>query len=368
MKLEKKKYHTTNLHNKLCKSQHRNSKDIPTDIPTKEVTFTTTTITDSTFRTIQSLPIVLSNDSAEATYRRRKNVRKSTVAWGQRKLLLSEIQFLTLFWNPNKISNPHLLYIGAAPGHHIPLLHVLFPQFTFHLYDPRSFHLQETEGIKLHQKYFDDSDEKEWIEFSHNRQNNNLFLVSDIRTADLSIHVEPHQYEEQIWKDMQLQENWVKRIQPVRSLLKFRLPYGSGYRDPSKDSERQVLYLDGIVFTQPYTKSTSTETRLVPYQDARQKIWDVFQYENQMFRFNTIDRQIPLPLDYLSGQELLNDRDSAHEYKILKEYFETIQEYCPSHQEIQTLSQFITETLSSKKTLSKLRSLGSLAATRFLRE
>ena len=38
--------------------------------------------------------------------------------WGQRKLLLSEIEFLTLYAAPGDL----VLYAGAAPGGHIPYL------------------------------------------------------------------------------------------------------------------------------------------------------------------------------------------------------------------------------------------------------
>lgn len=48
-------------------------------------------------REFQHKDFFLSMNDPEIPYRRRKNEEKKSVAWGQRKLLLGEIQFLTLF-------------------------------------------------------------------------------------------------------------------------------------------------------------------------------------------------------------------------------------------------------------------------------
>src|SRR5437868_821867 len=62
--------------------------------------------------------------------------------WGQRKLLLSEIEFLTIYWNAQEIPDPIVVYVGAAHGNHIPLLSEMFPSFEFHLYDPAKFNIE----------------------------------------------------------------------------------------------------------------------------------------------------------------------------------------------------------------------------------
>ena len=58
---------------------------------------------------------------------------------GQRKLLLTEVNFLTNYSDLSKNIN----YIGAAPGHHIEFLSTLFSDHTFYLYDPEILQLEK---------------------------------------------------------------------------------------------------------------------------------------------------------------------------------------------------------------------------------
>ena len=87
---------------------------------------------------------------------------------GQRKLLLTEVNFLT---NHGDLST-NIIYIGAAPGHHIEFLSVLYPNHTFYLYDPRDFAIEETDNILIFQKYFELNDVQDI---------DNFILISDIR-------------------------------------------------------------------------------------------------------------------------------------------------------------------------------------------
>src|SRR5690349_13399064 len=57
---------------------------------------------------------------------------------GQRKLYLSELQLLTLVV-PTLASSLVVVYAGAAPGTHIPLLAEKLPTIQWHLYDPAPF-------------------------------------------------------------------------------------------------------------------------------------------------------------------------------------------------------------------------------------
>jgi hypothetical protein len=84
---------------------------------------------------------------------RGRNEVLSVMHLGQRKLLMSELGALRrLDANTQYVA----VYAGAAPGIHIPLLAELFPNATFHLYDPAPFQITETERIKLFNEYFTD--------------------------------------------------------------------------------------------------------------------------------------------------------------------------------------------------------------------
>eukprot|EP00961_Rhodomonas_salina_P002887 39493-Rhodomonas_salina.1 len=56
-------------------------------------------------------------------YRRRQGEEKTVVHWGQRKLLLSELEFLTA----HGAAGATVVYAGAAPGTHTRYLLELFP-------------------------------------------------------------------------------------------------------------------------------------------------------------------------------------------------------------------------------------------------
>jgi hypothetical protein len=88
----------------------------------------------------------------ELPYRRRQGEYKTVLHWGQRKLHVSEIEFLTEFGFPYC----HVVYAGAASGTHIKQLSEMFPDVTFHLYDPSPFTVLPTERIRIHNELFTD--------------------------------------------------------------------------------------------------------------------------------------------------------------------------------------------------------------------
>merc|ERR1739848_499715 len=71
--------------------------------------------------------------AAEREYRPRHGELKTVGHWGQRKLMLAEVEFLTRFHGDAST----VVYAGAAPGLHVPLMAELFPRLRFVLVDPR---------------------------------------------------------------------------------------------------------------------------------------------------------------------------------------------------------------------------------------
>jgi len=65
--------------------------------------------------------------------------KKDIIYWGQRKLFLSELWFLTKYGHLAST----VVYAGAAPGYHITFLACLFPTHIFRLVDPRECHLKK---------------------------------------------------------------------------------------------------------------------------------------------------------------------------------------------------------------------------------
>jgi len=191
---------------------------------------------------------------------------------GQRKLLLAEVQFLTKYSEKAK----DIIYVGAAPGHHITYLSELFPNNTFHLYDPRNFAISQTSKIKINVEYFDPK-----IILL-----NNFILISDIR-QNITTSMTDNIKNKIIIEDMNLQQSWVEKLKPIVSLLKFRLP-------TDRDSYE---YLDGTIVEQPWTPESTLETRLI-VNELKYTIYDTIKYQTDMENFKKKDKYICLIIKY----------------------------------------------------------------------
>ena len=286
--------------------------------------------------------LFVNSEDPELPYRRRKDEEKTSVSWGQRKLLLVLLQFLNLFWDKNKVEKPVVIYAGAAPGINIKIVSELYPEVEFHLYDPAPFKIKSTSKIHLYNEYFTDKTARKWAD------RNDIYFISDIRTADYTLVSNLDKNEAQILSDMKNQMNWHQIIKPVEAQLKFRLPYTGGNRPET------VEYLTGWVFKQPWAPQTTTETRLVPTSDPSDltKKWNCMKYQSQMFHHNTIVREtykyknfINSDLTHLDEPELLNDWDSMTEAWILRDYL-IRRGSNPSY--VPTLSKLLTKKLTKK--------------------
>lgn len=260
---------------------------------------------------------LLSDDLPRDVYKRRTKEVKNVIHWGQRKLLLTEIEFFTMFLrdNPDIETPVYAIYAGASPGTHILYLSKLFPTIHFELYDPREFSnklLKNTNMIKTHVQYFTDDTAKQWVSSDH--PDKTILLISDIRTGTPEIQT-PETVEERVKIDHDWQQSWYHIIKPERSMFKFRLPW----------DDKKTEYLDGDIYIQPYPPPTSTETRLIIGKDAGVKIYNNRKYEEQLFHFNNQTRcmnfnNILYDIHSTHKNGLSNDYDSASEVHILEQY------------------------------------------------
>ena len=240
---------------------------------------------------------------------------KPNLHLGQLKLLLSEMQML-IYYADNSIVKT-IVYAGAAHGNHIYILSKLFPDFTYHLYDISENwdeRLYEKDNIFVNNKYFDDIELEKWQNFT-----DPVIFISDIRTLDVD-EKKGKEREAVVGGDMMLQKNWVEKIKPCISLLKFKLPF--------PDNPGQTLnYLDGAVYRQFYPPSQSAETRLlvkgISYRD-----WNLSKYERKCAFFNRIIRNKGLFLNPFDNTNrpiypergLQNDFESVGFCNILMDY------------------------------------------------
>ena len=82
------------------------------------------------------------------------------------------------------------------------------------------------------------------------------------------------------------QMKWYEILKPTKSMLKFRLPYIGD----KLDRKVKMDYLEGDIYFQIWPAGSSSECRLVVGKNAKIKQYDSIKYENQLFRFNQVER------------------------------------------------------------------------------
>lgn len=278
--------------------------------------------------------LLLRPDDPSKTYGTNKEqvMENYTPRWGQMKLFLSELWFLSQFGHPVRDRGSIVIYVGAAEGIHIPLLVQLFPWISeWHLYDPRPFAFNQpnrpnqsrpdwSRRIFLHtgdQGIFTNPIAAQWSE-KLTRESRRAFFISDIRDLSMAkynpqpgVNVEDDAvlYQDTIANngilinDLRSQAEWYLILKPnlIKALLKFILPYpvqmkewlqAGGGNDPNPYSiESRFTYLYGYVMKQPFSAKKSSETRLIPEDlpngQPRFYDWSLVGYDNQMYYFKT---------------------------------------------------------------------------------
>ena len=261
--------------------------------------------------------------------------------WGQKKLLLSEIQFLTNVCkklNTKSLKDYAVVYAGAADGFHFPILYNLFPELIWILYDPAKFSKEsymhpQKEKVKIFNQFFTDDTIKH---AQQNAENRKILFISDIRVTPK---------DEQVYVDMINQARWGTSIGADFMLLKFRLPYNEpdtfkpinivdlklnkNFINNNDLIAKNTIYLKGDVFLQLYHPQYSTELRLFVEKNTNNKYdlqnYDYIEIENKIFNYNTEIRLIA----EIQGYEFLNlipgynkSIENIMEYEIIKQYYE----------------------------------------------
>jgi hypothetical protein len=106
-------------------------------------------------------------------------------------------------------------------------------------------------------------------------------------------------------ENMEWQKNWVILMQPVASMLKFRLPYSPG----------KTQYLDGKIYFQIWAGNTSSEGRLISERPYKIIEYDNSDYDNCMFYLNYCQRNaekydkdgVPINYDWKGERYILQE-------------------------------------------------------------
>ena len=206
---------------------------------------------------------------------------------GQLKLALSEIFLLNKikkdddkWFNDGKIKN--ILYIGAAPGTHIPFVMDMFPNTFWLLYDPAKFNVIGNTNHKIFSKLFTEEDTSEIIK----KLGNDFIFISDIRHNNKNKYVE---------EDEKLVNDMLRVMKPRWFMIKRRGIWQKGF-----------MYVpQGIEYYQPFKKYKSAETRIIG-KGKNLKFVKVDNVDNEslLFYHNIINRQ-----------SIWVNRSSIHRYR-----------------------------------------------------
>jgi cap2 methyltransferase len=260
---------------------------------------------------------ILRADAREMPYRKTDREVKTRIHWGQRKLLMSEIEFLTLLRKAG-LRRSLVVYAGAAPGSHIPFLCRLFPDVHFLLVDPADFNVRESSRVSIIQDLFTD-ELAEQIAREH--ADKAIYFVSDIRTADPDANTED-EVERRVRWDQASQMRWHDLLNSRRSMLKFRLPWDlSKPGVPDVEYEEETEYLDGDIYLPVWGPQKTTECRLITHagRPGARTMYNNKKYESQLMYFNNVTRHSLYSHD-VTGQGLDHCYDCMAEIHILQEY------------------------------------------------
>ena len=232
---------------------------------------------------------------------------QTVIHWGQRKLLDSEIEFLTMYHKKGDI----VVYAGAAPGTHILILSEMFPKLHFILVDPREFNsiLFNVPNITIINGYLNKESAKD---IKKDYKNKKILLISDIRTG-LDVGRADFPTDEEIYADMKLQQSFYELLDPEWSMFKFRLPWES----------KTMSYLEGDIYLQIFAAEQSSETRLMVGKNAKKKTYNAPKYDDQLYYFNTITRCQCYDHPY-SVEGMDHCYDCYTEFLLLEEYYQKV--------------------------------------------
>jgi len=178
----------------------------------------------------------------------------------------------------------------------------MFPEHKFILVDPAPFYCRNIPSrIEVIQDFFTD-------DMARKYSATDLLFVSDIRTADPDA-LDEEEVESAVEQDQRMQMAWHLLLNPKRSMLKFRLPWGKG----------TTKYLAGDVFMPVWGRQSTTETRLVATGPTT-KLYDHTAYEEQMFYYNTISRVWYYHHNVTGVDGMCHCHDCASEVYILTAY------------------------------------------------
>lgn len=265
-----------------------------------------------------------------SSYRTSKAVHDITTEyWGTRKLLLTDIEFLTNYARDQKYL---VIYIGAAPGLHINFLSTLFPTLEFVLVDRKRIETKKTNNIYIRSGEFMDDIVKEY-----SKSRRDLLLICDVHSFGTQDDLDDN-----MLLDMNNQMKWHQSLKPIASLLTIHFP----------QRKNRIRFLKGDVIFEPWSSRHPNSCRLVALKGANDFEYDSRQLKSSMAYFQSELRTTYYEHDLEDSNDdgLDHCYDCRCEIFILSQYLEKIQDVKKPHllSSVSTMSAKIAQNINDK--------------------
>lgn len=207
---------------------------------------------------------------------------------GQIKLLLCELEFLAKI-DIISLAPVTIVYAGCSPFTHGPKILQFYKDYDIKwiLIDPRSI---DSKCLKYKNMKYIQSLLTEELCKDISSNNENIVLISDIRASE---------YEsiksEDIRRDQDLNNMFIKLLNPIYSFMKFRYPFPNQYLDISVPVPNEC-------FLQAFSKYDSTESRMLlskvdkfitsTLEDSQEYEEKFFYYTSNIKRFKVVNKSL----------------------------------------------------------------------------
>lgn len=305
--------------------------------------------------------LFITDDSPQMGYD--GSIQPQGIHFGHLKLLFSDLAAMVYFWNPDQYPRPIMVVAGGAPGNHYISILRMFPTMELHLYDSNTFifdkpygaqYKEEFKGrVHIHSEWFNHHTAQHWGREEYKKRG--IIFTSDIRSQSHE-NVTPDEYYDAIVSDNRDQELWVRTIDPIFAVLKFKVPIRRLESGREDEYNTPYMGMDGYVMRGIWGRLGTTECRLIPIKKSdgtyAERVWDGIKFRDRNLAHNYTKR-VPNAYKniYTNDQtetiegDLTNDYDSVATIFVLRDYLIKCGIESPTESQIILLYQSLIRTL-----------------------
>lgn len=183
--------------------------------------------------------------------------------------LLSDIMFMLYYVTNKKLEDkPKLLYFYNEEVKHLNILLQFFPNVEYHIYDgsviEENLNIPDNTTVYFHDVYDEIEGEK--------------FLIHRLPSRFTS--------EEDLLTLLDEQRDLVESIKATYSIIDIEFPY------VTSEEKKYYDYLGGYIFFRPFSRPTSTRTKLIRTPNMDEFKYNLVDYEERLYYHNIMRTEI----------------------------------------------------------------------------